>query len=125
MQKIPTKTTYKYRSFSPRVGGSFPKNLHLNNIYNIGNFNQYYRIAEFGNNNSNSSNIFLYYSPKNININNARIGNIYSPLRKNLTLKKSSSQKSYNLIRPMSHNLRNENSFNNFTNLILYNIPIK
>ena len=114
MQKIPTKTTYKYRSFSPRVG-NFPKNLHLNNIYNIGNINQYYRIAEFGTNNSNSSNIFLYYSPKNININNARIGNIYSPIRKNLTLKKSSSQKSYTSIRPMSHNIRNDNSINGFS----------
>ena len=116
MQKISSKakTNYIYRNFSPKVG-SFPKNLHLNNIYNIGNFNQYYRIAEFGNNNNNSSNIFLYYSPKNININNSRIGNVYSPIRKGLMLKKSSSQKNYNSIRPMSHTFRNDNSLSGYS----------
>ena len=84
MKKLPYKTSIKFRNFSPKLGngGGFPKNLHLNNIYNIGNVSEYYRIAKFGNNNNNSSNIFLYYSPKNININNARIRNVYSPLKK-------------------------------------------
>ena len=87
MQKIPITSNSKFRSFSPK-NPSFPKNLHLNNINNIGNFSDYYRIAKFGSNNNNFSNIFLYYSPKNININNARIRNVYSPIRKGFTLKK-------------------------------------
>ena len=109
MQKLPYKPTSKFRSFSPKVNG-FPKNLHLNNINSIGNLSEYYRIAKFGNNNNNYSNIFLYYSPKNININNARIRNIYSPVKKGLTLKKSSSQNNINFTRPMSHNQKGENS---------------
>ena len=112
MQKMSYKTSTKFHSISPKVGG-FPKNLHLNNIYNTGNFSEYYRIAKYGNNNDNYSNIFLYYSPKNININNARIRNVYSPVRKGLSLKKSSSQNNIIFNRPMSHNPRIDNSFHN------------
>ena len=109
MKNFGYKTFTKFHSFSPKNSG-FPKNLHLNNIYNIGNFADYYRIAKYGSNNDNLSNIFLYYSPKNININNARIRNVYSPLRKGLSLKKSSSQNSLNFNRPMSHNQNGDNS---------------
>ena len=62
-----------------------------------------------------SSNIFLLYSPKNININNARVRNIYSPIRKNLSLKKSSSQRNINFNRPLSHTPQNTNFLYSFS----------
>ena len=124
MQKLPYKTSYKFRSFSPKANG-FPKNLHLNYINNIGNFSEYYRIAKFGNNNNNYSNIFLYYSPKNININNARIRNIYSPIKKGVALKKSSSQNNINFTRPMSHNQKGGNSLYSFSYTKTPNYPKK
>jgi len=122
MQKIPYKTSTKFRSFSPK-NAAFPKNLHLNNINNIGNFSDYYRIAKFGSNNNNFSNIFLYYSPKHININNARIRNVYSPIRKGFTLKKSSSQNNINFNRMMNHNQNFDNSLynNSYTKTPNYN----
>ena len=122
MQKIPITSNSKFRSFSPKNPG-FPKNLHLNNINNIGNFSDYYRIAKFGSNNSNFSNIFLYYSPKNININNARIRNVYSPIRKGFTLKKSSSQNNINFNRLVNHNQNLDSSLYNtsYTKTPTYN----
>ena len=122
MQKIPITSNSKFRSFSPKNTG-FPKNLHLNNINNIGNFSDYYRIAKFGSNNNNFSNIFLYYSPKNININNARIRNVYSPIRKGFTLKKSSSQNNINFNRLVNHNQNLDNSLYNtsYTKTPTYN----
>ena len=113
--KLPSKTNSKtFRNFSPKEGG-FQRNIHLNNIYNIGNLNDYYKIAKYGNNQENPSNIFLYYSPKNININNARIRNIYSPQGKGISLKKSSSLNNINYNRPMSHGPKRESSFYNFS----------
>ena len=122
MQKIPITSNSKFRSFSPKNPG-FPKNLHLNNINNIGNFSDYYRIAKFGSNNNNFSNIFLYYSPKNININNARIRNVYSPIRKGFTLKKSSSQNNINFNRLVNHNQNLDSSLYNtsYTKTPTYN----
>ena len=122
MQRIPITSNSKFRSFSPK-NTSFPKNLHLNNINNIGNFSDYYRIAKFGSNNNNFSNIFLYYSPKNININNARIRNVYSPIRKGFTLKKSSSQNNINFNRLVNHNQNLDNSLYNtsYTKTPTYN----
>ena len=116
MKKLPYKTSIKFRNFSPKLGngGGFPKNLHLNNIYNIGNVSEYYRIAKFGNNNNNSSNIFLYYSPKNININNARIRNVYSSLKKGF-LRKSSSQTAINYNRPLTHKPKVDNSLYSYS----------
>ena len=113
MQKFKNKTLQKFYSLSPKTG-SFQKNLNINNIYNIANFSQFNPLIEYGNKNNISSNIFLYYSPKHININNAQIRNIYSPKRKNLSLKKSSSQKDIINNRPLSHRPHN-NSFYSFS----------
>ena len=114
MQKFKNKTLQKFYSLSPKTG-SFQKNLNINNIYNIANFSQFNPLIEYGNKNNISSNIFLYYSPKHININNAQIRNIYSPKRKNLSLKKSSSQKDIINNRPLSHRPQNNNSFYSFS----------
>ena len=111
MQKFQNKTGQRFYSLSPRAGNS-QKNLHLNNIYNLGNINQYYPMDNY---NNISSNIFLLYSPKNININNARVRNIYSPIRKNLSLKKSSSQRNINFNRPLSHTPQNTNFLYSFS----------
>ena len=111
MQKFQNKTRQRFYSLSPRTGNS-QKNLHLNNIYNIGNINQYYPMDNY---NNISSNIFLLYSPKNININNARVRNIYSPIGKNLSLKKSSSQRNINFNRPLSHTPQNTNFLYSFS----------
>ena len=110
MEKFKKKESQKFYSLSPRAG-SFQKNININNIYNIDSFNQYYPVAEYGSQNNISSNIFLYYSPKHININNAQIRNIYSPKRKNLSLRKSSSQRNMIYNRPLSHSPQNNNKF--------------
>ncbi len=117
MEKLFPKSNSKFRSFSPR-GRGFSKTLQLNNIYNIGNINDYYTISKFGSNN-NSSNIFLYYSPKNINIKNAKIRNIYSPQRSRINLRKSSSQNNIYANRPLSHN--NNQKFEKYLYSFNYN----
>ena len=114
MKKFKNKIIQKFYSLSPKTGG-FQKNLKINNIYNIGDLNQYNPLMEYANKNNISSNIFLYYSPKHININNAQIRNIYSPVRKNLGLKKSSSQKEIIYNRPLSHRPKSNDSFYSFS----------
>ena len=113
-QKLPNQTNRNFRNFSPKEG-NFQRTIDLNNIYSLGNISEYYGINKHGNDQGNHSNIFLYYSPKNININNARIRNIYSPQGRAISLRKSSSQNNIYLNRPMSCAPKRESSFYNFT----------
>ena len=113
-QKLPNQTNRNFRNFSPKER-NFQRTIDLNNIYSLGNISEYYGINKHGNDQGNHSNIFLYYSPKNININNARIRNIYSPQGRAISLRKSSSQNNIYLNRPMSCAPKRESSFYNFT----------